>query len=60
MRIIQRRHLTRTRKKLTLIVEGTEDMKRNEAKAGIVFALTTLAATRREAIENMISLGNIK
>ena len=45
----------RERKKewLTLIVEGKEDMKRKEANAGD--ALATLAATRREARENMIS-----
>jgi hypothetical protein len=35
------------------MVEGTEDMKRKVANAG-VFA--TLAATRREARENMVSV----
>ena len=44
--------LKREHRKLTLMVEGTVDMKRKDANAGVDF--TTLAATRRDARENML------
>jgi len=40
--------------KLTLIVEGSEDMKRKDANAGVAFA--TLGTMRLEARENMVNL----
>jgi hypothetical protein len=43
--------------KLTLIVEGSEDMKRKDAKAGVAFvAFATLGTMRLEARENMVKL----
>jgi len=48
-------HSTFEKTKLTLIVEGSEDMKRKDAKAGDAFA-TTLGAMRLEARENMVNV----